>query len=506
MTPEQTSVTEQTDWQRLSPVSIIYFIIKFTISAVKEWFVNSIPALAAFAFMVDNKLFWLCTIVPTLLLLLFIFGFLYYWYFRFQAKDGEIIIQRGIISKEHLNLQYSRVQNVNIGRPFYFAPLKLVNCIIESAGSKATEVNLPGVSEAFALAVRRDVFAAEKIVDASQDKPAHENSTDIDTSKPMLRLSNWESAKSGLTSYVAFIALAALAPFMDKFSGFIAGNIFPSLMDLVEPVVGHPVIAGIVIVVISSLLIFLLITSASVVGAFVRYYRFEPYNSEDKLVRVAGLLERKSTTLTKMKVQSVLIKQNLIARLLNRVSLQYRQVGVSQTNDNNNASVKIPMLEPVETNRFTSAVFSDCPKPDFVNIHPSYVTRVFFYFWLLPATVIVSMSVLLLSKYCLLALMLLAPIFVLLKLQYRRYGFWFNEDFGAIRSGLFGQSMVIFPLYKVQITKVRQSRGQKRRNVGNLHVQLGSGSESIPYLPMDLLNNFVNSALFKTESSPKAWM
>ena len=111
--------------------------------------------------------------------------------------------------------------------------------------------------------------------------------------------------------------MAAFAPFLNKFSGYVADNIFPILLDIVEPVVGDPIVSGIVIAFTSALLLFFLITSASVVGAFVRYYNFELYNSEDKIVRVAGLLERRSTTLTKIKVQSVLINQNLIARLLN---------------------------------------------------------------------------------------------------------------------------------------------------------------------------------------------
>ena len=502
MTPKQTSATVINDWQRLSPVSIIYFIIKFTITAVKQWFVNFLPAIAAIAVFADNKIFWLSIIMPTLALLIIIFSFLYYWSFRFMAKDGEILIHRGVIRKERLNLRYDRVQNVNIATPFYYTPFKLVNCVIESAGSKTTEVELPGVNEAFALTMRSEVFMAEQKVGVKEED---KQLNDTDTSEPMLKISNWESAKSGLTSYFAFIVMAAFAPFLEKFGGYATDNIFPFLMDIVRPVVGNPVASAVVIVFSSALFFCLLITSASVLGAFIRYHNFELYDSEDKLVRVAGLLERRSTTLTKIKVQSIWIKQNLIARLLNRVSIQYRQVGVVQGKASD-ASIQIPMLIPTEVKKLTSVVFSDCPEPEFLNIHLSYMSRVFFYFWLLPFALIVSVPIIFLSNYFLLALIALVPIFVLLRLRYRRYGFWFNEEFGAIRQGLFGYRIVVFPLYKVQITKVRQSRGQKKRHVGNLQVQLGSGSVSIPYLPIELLNNFVNLALYKTESSQEAWI
>lgn len=503
MSPMQTSVTDASEWQRLSPVSIIYFIVKFTITSVKQWFLNIVPGIAVFAVFVDNKLFWFSIIVPSMVLFIVIFSCLYYWYFKFQSRDGEIHIHRGVFSKERLNLQYARVQNVNIGTPFYFSPFKLVNCIIESAGSKSTEVNLPGVSEAFALNMRSEVFAVEKKVELEAEEG--EQANEADKSAPILKLSNWESAKYGLTSYFAFIVLAAFAPFVDKISGFVADNIYPVLLGIVEPIVGSQILSGVIIVFAFILLYFFLITSGSMVGAFIRFYNFELYNSDDKIVRVAGLLERKSTTLTKIKVQSVQIKQNLIARLLKRVSLQYRQVG-AKLDKANDSSIQIPMLIPTETNKFTSAVFSDCPEPEFSEIHSSYIGRVFFYFWVFPLVVIVSLQAILISKIFLVALIFLVPIFVLLKLRYHQYGFWFNEEYGAIRQGLFGQKIVIFPLYKVQITKVRQSRGQKRRKVGNLEVQLGSGSMSIPYLPIELLNKFVNLALYKTESSSKAWM
>jgi putative membrane protein len=502
MTPKQPSAMDSNEWQRLSPVSIIYFIVKVTISSAKEWFLNSLPALAAFAVFVENKLFWSGIIGGILALLALVFGFLYYWHFRFQAKDGEILIQRGVIGKKRLNLQYARVQNVNIGTPFYFAHFKLVNCIFESAGSKASEVTLPGVREEFALSMRSKVFAAGKNVGMQDgDKPAGE----ADTSGPILALSNRESAKSGLTNYVAFIVLAAFAPFFNHIRNYYADNIFPMFMDNVEPIVGNPFVSGIVIGVASVLLVILVITSASVIGAFLRYYNFELYDSGDNIVRIAGLLERKSTTLTKSKVQAVLIKQNLVARILKRASLQYRQVGTGQ-DKRNDSSIQIPMLIPEDTRTYTSVAFVDCPEPEYANIHSSYVSRRFLYLGLLPFTVIASLSIFIPGTWFFLAPIALVPMFVILRMRYRQYGIWFNEEYGAIKQGLFGHSIMIFPLYKVQMVEVSQSRGQRRRNVGTLKVQLGSGSISIPYIPVELLDMFVNVALYKSESSTKSWM
>jgi len=494
-------------WQRLSPVSVVFFIIKFAIRFVKQGLLNMLPAVAAFTVFANNKLFWISVMVPGLVVVLVVFSFLYFWFFKFQAREGEIVIQRGVFNKERLNLHFGRVQNVNIGVPFYFKPFKLVNCIIESAGSKSTEVDLPGVSKEFAQDLRTQVFAADRVKDeaaADASDSDHEGGKVADAAS-VLKLSNWESVKYGLTSYFAFVVLAGIAPFSGHLLEYIGENLFPKVLAVVAPVVGNEAVAGVMIVGFSVLLLVVLITSGSMLGALLRFYNYELHDDGDKLVRVAGLLERRSTTLTKQKVQSVLVSQNLVARLLNRITLQYRQVGGPQ-NKMKDTGIRIPLLMPHEEDRFSSMVFEGCPKPKFSGIHSSYVRRVFFYFWLLPTVCGLAIPVLLVSKFFLLFFMGLAPVYVLLKLRSRRFGFWFNEEYGAIRQGLFGQSYVVFPLYKVQVLGVRQSRGQRRRNVGNLRVQLGSGSLSIPYLPIGDLHRFVNRALYRAESSKQGWM
>ncbi len=272
MKPEDYAVAENNEWQRLSLVSVIYFIVKFTISSVKQWFINIVPAIAVFATFVENRIFWLSIVIPTLLLLIIIFSFFYYWYFKFQTQEGQILIHRGVFKKERLNLQFSRVQNVNIGIPFYFAPFKVVNCIIESAGSKSTEVNLPGVSRGLALNIRSEVFEAEKVPEKEEaereDEEKNKGEEDARLSKTqpsglMLKLSNWESAKYGLTSYFALVFLAVLAPFSEKIGSYVSDNLIPILMDIIEPIFGNPIVSAVFLVIISFLILITLIIVAS---------------------------------------------------------------------------------------------------------------------------------------------------------------------------------------------------------------------------------------------------
>ncbi|MDQ8205382.1 PH domain-containing protein [Pelagicoccus sp. SDUM812003] len=499
MNTERISTQEESDWLRLSPVSIIFFIIKFTVLFVKRWLVNVVPALAAVAFFSENKLLLLSIALPVIVFLVTVYSMVYYWHFTFCVRDGNIRIHQGVFAKQYLNLEFARMQNVNIVKPLYFAPFKVVNCVIESAGSKATEVELPGVDEAFALELQSEVFASD--TPDVEREPVNAK----DGAAPFLKLSNWEIAKSGLTSYFALVIFAAIAPFLGNIGERLSDTIIPKVLGALEPIVGNKIIAGGLLIVAAVSLYIILIITASMVGALIRFYGYELHNQDDKLVRVTGLFEKRSTTLKKSKIQAITISQNVAARLLERIQLQYSQVGARQTKQSD-SSILIPILLPKEAERLTSLAFSDCPEPKFEPIHPSYLYRVFLYFWAIPAVCIVSIFSILLSGYFVISLIALVPVFAVLVLRRRRYGFWHNDEYGAIRQGMLGQTVTLFPLHKCQLAKVSQSRGQRVRGLGNLTVQLGSGIVSIPYLPIPVINRFVDQTLYKVESSSKAWM
>ncbi len=504
MSAPEAAPSKDSEWHRLSLVSIAYFVIKFTISFTKNAIQSILPGVAAISFLADNKVLWFSVAFPAIFLLIATYSFLYYWYFKFNTYEGEILIHRGVFQKELLNLEFGRIQNVNIIRPFYFTPFKVVNCIVESAGSKAAEIELPGVKEAFALETRTKVFEAEKPkeeIEVEQEQASEAS----DSSMACFKLSNREMAKAGLTSYFAFVALAAAAPFSDRIFGFLFEHVFSGILAPVESI---PILKALVVAILifaTAFILLLALIAGSVVGALIRYYNYELHDNDDRFVRLTGLFERKSTTLKKSKVQSIVITQNLAARMLDRVRLQYRQVGVSNETKSD-SNVQIPILKPEQTDTFASIVFPDCPEPSFTKIQRSYVIRVFLFFWVIPLTALVSIPTILLSKFFLLGLILLIPGLLIVILRYRRFGYWFNDEYGAIREGLIGKKTTIFPLRKMQTTRIVQSRGQRVRNLGNLTIQLGSGPVSIPYLPMDTLSEIVNHTLYKTESSSAPWM
>lgn len=494
------------EWTRLSPIAIAYFIIKFTVDFFRQGILNILPGVAVFIVAVENKLFWLSVSIPILLVFIVISALLYYLNFKFKVTNDTILVNRGFFKKEKLNLELTRVQNVNISVPFYFSPFQLVNCIVDSAGSSKSEVNLPGVSKEFAEEIRSKVFSAAGLKVDSESALNYDFNQDSDAQAqqdktPILTLSNWESAKSGLTSYFAVLILAVIAPMLEKIIAFMEQYITPVLMNWVKPVVGSGQAATLLV-----LAIICAVLSCSVISAFFRFYNFELYDQKDKLMRVSGLLERHAMSMPKIKIQSVLIRQNLIAKLLNRVSLSYRQLGGGMAAaQQKKARFQIPMLKPSKAMEFVHLVFPKCLTPEFSSIHIAFLWRTLFFFCFVPAAItafFISYNESP-SYYFLLGVM---PISALIFMRYKRYGFCFNADYGVLRSGLLGKDIVFFPMYKIQKLTIKQSFGQRRLNVGNLHIQLGSGTVVIPYVPMKNLYQFSDMALYQIEVSEKAWM
>ncbi|MEC8224644.1 MAG: PH domain-containing protein, partial [Pseudomonadota bacterium] len=312
-------------WQRVSPWALLYFIVHFALRFIKDGLLNLLPILVLFVTQVEQKLFWGQIAVAVASLVLVLYAFAYYRNFKYRITDGhEILLNKGVFKKERLTLKFARVQNVNIAEPFYFQPVNLVNCIFDAAGSSAQEAVIPGVKLSYAEQVREQVMEFKAQLQ-QQEQPSIEQSEATDKPKT-LTISNAEIAKFGLMSNMAILALAALAPFMNVIFEYLEKTIINRLEAILNEqaaFVGSAAAIAVLIMVVAIVLCAILL---SVVMALVRFFNFQLYFQDDKFKRVAGLFERQQLSISVSKIQSVQIKQNIIARLLNRYTLICPQV------------------------------------------------------------------------------------------------------------------------------------------------------------------------------------
>ena len=282
MTEITTSKQSESEWHQLSPFSIVFFIINFTVRFIREGIINLAPALAIFITQVDDKLFWLAIAGAAFVVGLIIFSILYYRNFRYRVSDGQIILRRGILSKERTTLKFEKVQNVNLATPFYFAPLNLVNCIFDSAGSAQKEISLPGISNEYAEQVRTDIFDYKSqlkasVIDAntSQESNDEEGNNASINDKPIIRLSLAEIARFGLSSNMTFILLAVLAPFMETIVEFSKESIVPNIVSVLTTVLPQTSLLNVIAVVLFTMLVIFTALMLSVLSSIIQFYNFK---------------------------------------------------------------------------------------------------------------------------------------------------------------------------------------------------------------------------------------
>ena len=504
-------------WQRVSPWAILYFVVHFALRFIKDGLLNLLPILVLFVTQVEQKMFWGQVAASVASIFLMLYAFAYYRNFKYRITDGnEILLNKGVFKKERLTLKFARVQNVNIAEPFYFQPVNLVNCIFDAAGSSAQEAVIPGVKLSYAEHVREQVMAFKAQLE-QQEQPPIEQSEAVDKSHT-LTISNAEIAKFGLMSNMAILALAALAPFMNVILEYLEKNIINRLEAMLNEqaaFVGSAAAIAVLIMVIAIVLFAILL---SVVMALVRFFNFKLYFQDDKFKRVAGLFERQQLSISVLKIQSVQIKQNIIARLLNRFTLICPQVssggiaaGVAAHKNKQTFVMPVLTKEQVQTVcRWLFPWFVDLTELHFIKPERALLYKNTLLYVLLPTIVsalifnaLFNATMMLWS--ILVALLLMIGVF----LSYQKTGMAMYEHdgrfFAVFKTGMLGIQYRVFEIYKAQSVTTTSTYLMRRSQLKTLYIQLASGSVSMPYLKAIEADQFIDFVLYEVEGVERSW-
>lgn len=504
-------------WQRVSPWALLYFIVHFALRFIKDGLLNLLPILVLFVTQVEQKLFWGQIAVAVASLVLVLYAFAYYRNFKYRITDGhEILLNKGVFKKERLTLKFARVQNVNIAEPFYFQPANLVNCIFDAAGSSAQEAVIPGVKLSYAEQVREQVMEFKAQLQ-QQEQPSLEQSEATDKPKT-LTISNAEIAKFGLMSNMAILALAALAPFMNVIFEYLEKTIINRLEAILNEQAAFVGSAAAIAVLIMSVAIVLCAILLSVVMALVRFFNFQLYFQDDKFKRVAGLFERQQLSISVSKIQSVQIKQNIIARLLNRYTLICPQVssggmaaGVAAHKNKQTLVMPVITKEQVQTVcGWLFPWFVDLTELNFIKPERALLYKNTFLYVILPTVFSALIFNALFDAATMLwsivvGLVLMIGVF----LNYQKTGVaMYHHDgrfFAVFKTGMLGVQYRVFEIYKAQSVTTISTYLMRRSQLKSLYIQLASGSVSMPYLKSELAEQFADFALYEIEGVERNW-
>lgn len=504
------------EWRRISPLSVVFFLFSF----LRQVITQGLPALAVtFAGITQSERFgWGSVILLTLLILvLVVAGAVLSWLrFRYRLSGQRVLVRKGVIKREELDIEFDRIQNINIREPFYMRPFGLAVLGIDTAGSSGKEVQLVGVERVIAQELRTTIL---KEVRDSSDSP-ETNTEPAAPGSTLLELGRRDVLIYGLTAnFMLWVAIALGALFsvggdsFDAVFGWLNRTLeLDQMLELVRRWGGTLAVA--LAFLVAALVVLILLPIISMIGALFRYDGYRLSVEDETYRKSSGLLTRYDESVKQHKIQAVVWKQNLMATLFGRVNLQLRQASAGEGIENGElptgarSQFLVPSLRPEQASELSleflpgaylnRARFSNINRRSFIGLH----MRI----WLIPLTIQALILAFIFTGWWLLMVPVFAGAqFLVLQRRWSRWGYSVDGETAYVRSGFIGQVITLFPLFKVQRVDVSQTPLQKRKGLAHVTVHLASHSLEIPYVDEQQAFNLRNYALFLAESSLKPW-
>ncbi|RUO34217.1 PH domain-containing protein [Aliidiomarina sanyensis] len=479
-------------WERLPLLALIFFFFSSVRLAGKHLY-QAVPVLAGLFIAVDRVRDFIPHILVGFLVLLLITTVLRYRRFFFVTEEGRIRVRQGVFRKVELNLDYDRIQQADVEQPAYFRPFGLAVLKLQSAGSKAQEVEVAGIRSARAQQVQRDILAEQQAaatahVDVERSADTALSSVTPEQADFGFTLRNAEVLRIGLMQNV-FVVVGVLATLL--FSNPYVGQ---RVRDRIETVFEQFPSTAEAVLVVGSVTLFALVifVLGTVLFYFNQYYGYRLVRQGDRVRYQAGFTSTLSRSFRVQKLQQVDIRQSWMGRLLQRFQIRISQAGGHAQKQDGKFTIPCAhqaLLEDIRSDlRLTS--------PQWQSVHWSYfpqhvalltlVAGLFFGVWV--------------------ALGVFVFLLVVRLRWWRRFAYHFDGLWLALRHGFIGQREMWMPAAKMQAVTRTQGPLQRVLGVANLHISSAAGVLHIASVPLEEAKALQAQLLDVTRSDYRRWM
>ncbi|WP_245921788.1 PH domain-containing protein [Bowmanella denitrificans] len=499
---------EPGQWQRLSPVAIMYFAVAF-IRALVGNFVYLLPALLlSYNKIKQNPQLWLPAL-GALLLLCATVGWLKFHYYRYRLYQGNLQIKSGVLQKKHLDLPFERIQNIRLEQPLFYRPTDHVCMLLDTAGSAKQEAKIYALPKAFAEQLKSRIL--------NNRAGAEHQQPQTDAVEQQEQLLNARSTKDliihGITSNRIWLFLGGLAPFYDNMFDSAAiwlERLGVDLQAMFDPATQAWWQYGIYLVSL-VLLLMLGLTLLSIGGSLLTFHGFRLTRIDDRYIRRSGLLTRHEVSMKLSRLQMIVAKQDWLDRVLGRINLKFEQLNASFEHAGAVAVTGKLMVPSVKADECEFLMADALPGNQLADITFTPISRRHILrTMLLPTLVYLPLACIMAYKQLwpelMIASLALFTSAALLTLRWWRWGYASDAEFMYIRKGLLGIDRYCLPIHKIQQTRFSQSLLMKRSGLCSIKLVLACGAQTIPYIPSHIGHALINTALHKVEREKRPWM
>lgn len=496
-------------WQRTSPFSVVFFFGR----AIKQVGGGAMQMAASAGAVVvalrSDNVGWVLFAAVVVLALLLATAILRYWFFRFAVDDEGLRIRQGVLKKTHLEIQFDRVQGMDVERSLVDRLLGLATVTFDTAGSAAREGQLPAIPRTFADTLRQRIEQQGRSIApaAADDKPL----------PPLLKLGAGDMVRIGVTDRSVLVGLAVLPVLFQAYGEAAEEFATRAATAASEELLALGFWFGVLVVLVLIVAAIALLALLTVASAFLRFHDFELHHDGSAFRSRAGLLTRKEVVVERAKIQQVSVTQGVIMLLMGRCRLKMLPATSGAASGNSaplgGQMLNVPLVDVPRLADLGARTFGEEGKrlglgPDndgFRAISPVYIRARLLTVGIVPALVGAAVLVPIFGAIGLFTLVWPVPVLLAAWQAWRRRGYLVDDDGLASRHGLFGYAVDSFLFRKAQGATVSRSPLQRRKDLASLTVHLASGDVTVPYMDFATACRLRDYLLFKVESSQRPW-
>ncbi|WP_415381979.1 PH domain-containing protein [Halosimplex sp. TS25] len=396
--------------------------------------------------------------------------------FEYELTSDTFDIRSGVFSRRKREIPLRRIQNVDISQNVVQRLLGIAEVGLETAGGGQTEAQLRYVGDEEAERLQSEISRLSRAVEAADGETAEPEAERFDT---IFEMSQRELGVLALISVDLRIA---------SFLFFGASIFAPSAVSAFEPEsiweygIGLESILGAVLGPAAALVGILVLALISGALNAARYYGFRLDRGEEELRYERGLLQRFRGTIPLSKVQTLTVRENVLARALGYAALTIETAGYTPTSGESNGSQSaIPVAERDRVvslarslEAFDATGFERPPK----RARLRYAFRYAIGLAVVVALLYLGTVVTDYGLFWYVPLLGLPLVPVAAHLKWANRGYALGEEHVVTRNGFWVRKQKVVPYHRVQTVFTTETIFQRRRDLATVTIDT-AGSQSI---------------------------
>ncbi|WP_123534496.1 PH domain-containing protein [Halosimplex salinum] len=396
--------------------------------------------------------------------------------FEYELTPDTFDIRSGVFSRRQREIPLRRIQNVDISQNVVQRILGIAEVGLETAGGGGTEAQLRYVGDDEAERLQSEISRLSRAAKATEEGTVEPDEERFET---VFEMTERELGVLALVSVDLRIA---------SFLFFGASVFAPSAVSMFDPQsyweygLGLENVVGAILGPVAALAVILALALVSGVLNAARYYGFRLDRGDEELRYERGLLQKFRGTIPLSKVQTLTVRENVLARAMDYAALTIETAGYTPTSGESNGSQSaIPVAERDRVvtlarslEAFDATGFERPPK----RARLRYAFRYTAALAVLVGLLYLGTRVTDFTLFWYVPLVALPLVPVAAHLKWANRGYALGENHVVTRNGFWVRQQKVVPYHRVQTVFTTQTIFQRRRDLSTVTIDT-AGSQSI---------------------------